>query len=292
MITEFKIFENQNIPADEDDLADLFTQKFIEDYFDNNYEIDIDEASDCMDLWDYVDIDKVRNDLIKQIASDTKIIDNKFNKNDYINFIEDNIKDFRRRIKKYRELNYLGKIELQEMEKDDLINIIEHGDKVSNFLNLYFEDKYYDIHPEEILYDIHGKNAIRDNNFLLYLENYINEDEVINDYRDKIEFESKYNYIRDYIRCDIILQKKLFDINVNTVIALYDVMDDNQKFGMSYKFQKAYIEFSRSYEGDIKPNNIYPQNLKILNDKFGVNKKIAKEYEEYMYFIDSEKYNL
>jgi hypothetical protein len=94
--------------------------------------------------------------------------------------------------------------------------------------------------------------------------------------------------LRDYICNSEELQEKLLELNPNAVNALFDVMDDDRSIGTTYEFQKKYIEFKVKEDGE----DIIPETLKDIHDKFGLNSDIEDEYKDYTYLISAEKYNL
>lgn len=314
MIIKFKIFENlqeeqsiddqnnQIIPLDEDELASLFSQKFIEDYFDDNYEIDEEEAFYTANLWNYVDIDDVREGLIKELVNSTHIDDKRFIKADYIEYIEDYILNDHTKIKfKWLESilkNYSKRFNLtlkyeeilNHMDKEELSEAISDIDASDDFLKKYFEDEFGESHPEDILIELHGKHGIKYNSLYPYLKEYIkDEDSIIEDFRNRIQFENKLEFIKDKISNDKYLQNKLIEINPNSVQALFDYMDEEKSIGNTYDFQKRYINFmseNGEYEHDIA------KSIKDIHDKYKLNSEIEKEYIEYTYLIDSDKYNL
>jgi len=284
-----KLFEQHlNIPDDEQDLVELFSQKFIENFFLDNYQISAEEASHAVNLWDYVNIDKFRDNLIKDTAENKEIDDKEFSNEDYIDFIKE----------KKLKSGWNEEI-LKKVSRNQLIDLIEDNNEEYNFILKYFTDKWEDTHPKDILIELHGKDLVEENlyNYLFY---YVNDNDIIDDYiNNKVQFETKMEYVRDYICCDIGLQRKLLKINKNTVEALFNVMDSNDTeyfdgstkytIGHEYKFQKLYIITK------IKNNSgseIIEQAMKELNDKFILNPKIEEEYAEYMYLINAEKYNL
>jgi len=85
----FEFSNKQSIPDDEQDLVELFSQKFIEEYFDDSFEIGAAEAAQQVNLWNFVNIDGVRTALIKEIAEDTETDNKNFSNTDYIDFIKE-----------------------------------------------------------------------------------------------------------------------------------------------------------------------------------------------------------
>ena len=279
MITKFKIFEKQEEKnfLDEDDLMELFSQDFIEEYFDENYEVSEEDAARMLNLWNYVNLDDVRDNLIEELAGHSKIKDKKYTKRDFIDYIKtmDDI-----------DINLE---ELKSMSRKELIEIIYEAGESEDFLLKKLKEEYEDVHPEQLLIVIYGKYAIEDDeNLLYYLREYLDINEIIEDARDKIDFEYKYDYLKDYICNDENLQKKLLELDPNTIQALFDIMDEDRSIGNTYNFQKEYIDYNVKKYG----NDILPKVLKDIYDKYGLDPDIDKEYEEYTYLINAEKYNL
>ena len=239
MITKFKIFESNEIPTDEYDLVEMFSQKQVEDYFDQNYQISADEASKGVNIWNYVDDDEVRKFFIDEIVK-------------------------------------------QE---------IKNGSETEQDLRIYYEEKWDSMLPSEILEEIWGKGARYD--AYDYISHLVDKLEMLRDYRNMIDYEVKNDFIRDSIATDFDLQDFLFTKNKNTVTALFDVMDNkDHSLGKTYNFQKEYIKQGVELENPEDSEEITANQLRDLNDKFELDPRIRKEYSDYLYLIDAEKYNL
>jgi hypothetical protein len=304
MITQFKIFEN--LAMDEDDLVEQFSQDFVEEYYENDYDITVDDAANYVNIWNYVDIQEVKSGLIEETIADKSLNDEEFKKIDYCLYIEDSLltrtdhhlKSVKSTIEKFRkkyDLSFTSDEDvLDKMDRKDLINIIQDEDKSQDFMKDYYEQKWDDLHPEEILTEIWGKHTIRDDTYS-YISKYVNGSDVIDAYFRNIEYESKNDYLKEKISTDFKLQKKLIKMNPNNVIALLDVMDEVVSIGTSYKYQKLYLETVKKEwgEGDEEvENDVVAEGVKSLNDKFGLDSKIEEEYTDFLYLISAEKYNL
>ena len=313
MITKFKLFES-NIPYDEDDLAYLFPQKYVEEYFNDGYEINAEEASRGLNLWHYVkDKDKVADDLIKDAIKEADINNERdFDKNDFCQYILENmLTSVMPELDKFRKKYVLGPIEYEEilrkMDRDTLMDLVIKKGKENDFITNYYEEKWSDWHPEKILEDKLGKHTIREDLYN-YLFHYVDDNEIINDYIERIDFETKFEYLRDSISTDYKLQKDLLEINIgdkkngtrirnekferNIIEALFDIMDSTISIGTTYDFQKLYIQTNVEQEDPEDADEITAYVIKQINDKFGLETKIEKEYRDFTYLIDSEKYNV
>jgi hypothetical protein len=290
MITQFKQFESK-FYIDEDDLANLFSQEFIEEYCDENFTIEPEEASRSLNIWNYVDKNQVRDYFIRDLSSSTNI--NKLNRNDIeecllSNYLND-ITPYLEKLRKKYNLGDIGYKEiLSKIDKKDFNELLEDLDENEEIIRNYYEEKYEDVHPEEILYDTVGKHAIEDNLYP-YLQDFIDDNQIIEDYIKNIDFTNKYEFFRDSIIHDKNLQEKIIEMDPNTIEVLFDIIDTYDRednFGNHYKFQKLYLD---QYEGEDESIAVA---MKKINDKFILHPDIKKEYRNYMYLIDAESYNL
>jgi len=280
----YKLFEN--IALDESDLADLFSEDFIEKYFEENYEVNMEDVYERLNLWYYVDKDLIKQNEIDYLVSVVEIDDLKFNKKNYIDFIKNNIKG----------------VHYEKLDREQLIDVICDHDKETEFLEEYFKEEYINYDAEDLLIEIYGKNYVNENLHDL-LKDYLNvhEEKLIQICLDSFSFDFKYNYFVDWIGEDINLQKKLIEMDSTTVIPLFGIMStyESKSIGKTYEYQKKYIEECiKEYDKEYDENEIEEKNEKIakelkkINDKFKLDPKIEKEYGEYTYLIDTEKYNL
>jgi hypothetical protein len=303
MITKFKIFENKSKNLlveylDSHDLVEILDDKFIEDYYRDNY-WDIDFEEDIVqriNMWDHIDIDFAKYNFITDLIYYTDLEDYRFSKDDYIKFIEENLE--KEYLVEYLEEKNVDNI--KNMNKDQLTELMEDYDLGSDFMRDYFTDEYKNEDIEQLFIDVYGKQEL-ENNLYPYIKNLINEEELIDYFFDKIvPFDIKMDYIMGFIPQDKGLQRYFLNLDPNTSEALFNEMSKDRvdNIGKEYDFQKAYLEtlFNKDkdlYSEDEDPkNDIYSKALKELNDKFGLNDKIKEQYNEYTYLIDTEKYNL
>jgi hypothetical protein len=285
MITKFKIFENnqkEKFFYDVSDLIEILSQKFIEDYYEEHWEHEIEDAIH-LNLWNYVDIDTVRGNLINQLSDEINIRDKRFSKSDYVIYINDHMN---------------GEDDFNKMSIEQLIEIIEDEGNESDFIKRFLEEEYEDEHPNEILMEIYGKHFLdSDENIYSVLKNYINKDKLIEDYKGRIEFETKLEYIEDFISRDEELQRMLLNMNQNTSEALFDVMEEDKSIGIEYDFQKMYIDTMTKHEATSEDvDEILPELLENIDEKFGLHPKIIKDYpkgyKDYLMKKDAERYNI
>jgi len=304
MITKFKIFENNKVYEDEADLAELFSQKFIEEYYKEKYEIHINDIIEYVDLWQYVDEEKVKDGIITDLIEDKDIDDNDiFKKQDLIDYIKDfmlelvsdEIGEYREKYEEYDldDIEMLDVIAKKDILNKDLVNLIEDKNKEFDFKKEFFEDKYFNVDAKDILIDLHGKEKAEADLYDLIFH-FIDDNEVIDEYLDRTNFEDKWEYFMGEIPYSPYLQKELLKIDKNTVLGLFNVMNNDSimiDIGSTYNFQKLYIEVRYEQSKEDKEHTI-SQAIIELNEKFELNEKIKTEYNKYMYGVDSEKYNM
>jgi len=294
MITRFKLFENEEAEKDETDLVEMFSQKYIENYYDRNFSVDVAELSYAINYIDFVDENEVKDSLIKDKVN-TSDIERDFSKNDIVKYINENLGLFITKLNKYKnKYNLVNLINVSEfdrykilnkIDRDDIIDIIR--DDSEQFIENYYDEEWEDFTLEQILIIVYGKNEL---NYKIhdYLINFIDEKEIREHFLSLTDFSDKFDMVRDNIPYDIELQKKLIEIDPNNVKILFDVMVIEDTIGTNYEFQKLYIDIVCKNMDD---KNI-SETIKEINDRFILNPKIAKEYKDYTYLIDSEKYNL
>jgi len=295
MIIKFKLFEN--VAQDEDELAEQFSQKYVEKYYDDNYEISPEEASNYVNIWAYVDIDKVRRGLIEETADGAYLDDKIYKKTDFAMYILDNLlgvaKPYIEKFKKKYKIEFENNEDvLFKMSKKGLIEILVDTNSDYDFLLNYWEEKWEDEHPEQILTQIWGKHTIRDNVYS-YIKDYVNDDDLVEACLRNVEYDTKFEYIKDYIYNDMKLQEKLIKMNPKNVFALFDVMDETISIGNNYDYQKLYLDTKEYEEADEEEiEEELPIKVEQLHKKFGLDPEIRKEYSKYTYLIDANKYNL
>lgn len=165
-------------------------------------------------------------------------------------------------------------------------------DKNNKTSREYYEEKWEDTEPSEIFEEIWGKGARYD--AYDYISHLVDKVELIEDYKNIVDYSAKDEFLKNSIATDYDLQKKLLDENKNTVFALFDVIESGMSFGDTYEFQKEFINQSVEIENleDNDKEEIIAHAIRDINNKFKLNKKIKKEYSEYLYLIDADKYNL
>jgi len=133
------------------------------------------------------------------------------------------------------------------------------------------------------------------------LSDYIDDDDIIKDYKDNEDFDYKKDTIGNNIIFDKDLQEKLLEISKKNIIALVELFveegynkEDNIITDEPYKMQKLYI---KKYSKKNKHDHLAKAKaLKTLDENFELDEDIKKEFHEdllLMNAIDSaDKFNI
>lgn len=296
-----KLFENYNM-TDARDLADQLEEDYIDDYFKDHYNIDSDEVHHYVDIWQFVDDERFVSDFISDYINNDSIDDIGTDKDEYKQYIkrkllkDEDVKkylDKKLRKKKLEPTTTYEEI-LDELDEDQLKKIIvDIAKEEYDFIQYYYENLYANRDAYDILEEIYGKKDLEENGYK-YVENYLNDNDMIEWYYDNEDFDFKKNFVSEQIEWDEKLQTKLLNLKPENVILLFDIIDAGKNtIGGKYDFQKAYMEqIERMKEEDEEDDLFIAKKLKELNDKFRLDREIEKEYKDYTFYIDTEKYNL
>jgi hypothetical protein len=313
MITRFKIFEGKYRNVAKDLVAEL-DYDFIEKYYEDTCSMSASEIISYWPdtIWRFIDDDRYVKDYIDDEV-DSHDMDS-FNKYDLKSYLEENLSDTikERILQIYKDNNGIDNEEeieykyymLNELDEDKMRDIIidenEEEDfkreRITNWYNgndaHYIMSEFYtpaDMENGEKLYDLLG--------------NYVDDNAVVKDYIDNSDFDNKKKQMQDNISSDIKLQREIFNINKKHVLLLAQIFaEDNSSnnIGYEYEFQKTYInEYVKNYiDGDDESydekdkSNLRADALKFLYDNFDLDSDIENEYEDDMWMVKAEKYNL
>lgn len=292
-VKNFKLFEKYQGKYDEWDLACKLTQKEIEDYYQENYDIDIETICeiDPNFIWNNIDeynfIENFIKDRVKEVSPTLNIdieiykefFDIKKNQKIILDY-------YNNRERKYSKYEYGI---LSEISKGEFVKLIEKLKKEDELYTCYYEDKYWNKTPNEI---VELEFSTKDIDIYDLTFHFIDDTKVIESFLEhQILFDTKIEYVAEEIPYSLGLQKLILDKDQHNVLLLFDVMNDEDYhfyFAGDYDFQKAYI---KEY---VKENGVgkEPEALKNIQDSFGIINKIKSEYKNDLYLIDAEKYNL
>lgn len=302
MITKFKIFENLN---EDKELIDYLDDDIIENYFKENYDIDISELADMCPqcLWDTIDDERFIEDF-KNDEIDNRTFDD-FSKDEFKEYLENNwneeIED--EIIKVWKENNYIDEEEeleynedmYKKLTEDELKNIIETCFSESDFVEEMIEDRYKRYYSaQELLEEIYGD--LSGTELYNVISWYVDEDDAKKEWIDNEDWHYKKEFVEGNISYDQTLQKTIFQNDNDSVIKLTNLLAEenaDNSIGDDYWFQKKYIEKCKEKNPEDEDEHmIVPTAIKFLHDNFNLHPDIEDEHKDDTFLINTEKYNL
>jgi hypothetical protein len=323
MITKFKLFERAESTSE---LIDEFDDNYIEEYFDENFGM---SAKEIVEYWPstisrLVDEEEFIKDFISDMCEGREI--SEFDDMDIKDYIinnqttrkEEKIIEIYKRKKEdeedeedeklkqdeedEEELEYDDDL-LDDFDKDELIEVIEDCNEESELIEYLMNSCYGKYTVDDYISEFFGKNATG-KDLMKTFGNYLDDDKIEKDYLDNTDFDYKKETVEENIHASRDLQEELLEINPENSIALAELFIDNsgeKNISNEYNFQKAYIEsylMKKIEDEEIDEKNerekstTIAEAVKYLYDNFSLNSDIEEEYEEYMWMITSDKYNI
>lgn len=296
-----QIFETNSFEL----LVDQFDENFIDEYFRDSYGIDIEEAARYIDIWQFVDDDKFVSDYIQDEVNNFGVEDigDKDNWKKYIkdNLIDiDSVKEYlnekreeRRKTELDLNLDDLDYDDLvDELKQKDLIKIIKDQNHETDYLQEYFEERYKNESAYDIMRELYSQDELQENGYK-YIQNYVDDDKVIEEFYDNQDSSYMKEYVGDQISRDRELQTKLLKLKPKNALELFDIMEDDSSIGDSYEFQNIFMKQTiKQMKKEGEDDLFVAKKLKELNDKFSLANGIETKYKKYTFYIDTEKYNL
>jgi hypothetical protein len=296
-----KYFEN----SESKDLIDQLDSDFVNNYFRETYDVDIQEISNYVDIWYFVDDDKFVEDWIDDRVSNSDTLHDEINDEDfYKRFINSHLlenEDVQRYLEKKSKKLGLDEDEsyeniLEELIISQLERIIEMTDNKEKCIKEYWEGIYHGSSAREILGEFYDQEDLEKNGYK-YVENYIDENDLLEYFYDNEDYSYKKDYVLNNMENDMNLQNKLLNLDPRNSLQLFDLINqDIDSIGDEYDFQKAFmntvIEDNTDEDDDEVDELEVSKEMKRLNDKFGVDPEIMEEYKKYTFYIDVEKFNL
>lgn len=307
-----KYFEN--ILSIQDKLSEQFDEDYIKNYFRDNYIINVNEIIEeygTEPIWDYFDGESFLEDFIQNKIEQSSIYN--FDHEDYENYIIDTLDENKEIeiLKIYKDNNYIDEYKeidfdfsmISELNTNQLRDVIKDVNEEDIFIETMIKNEYGNEDYKELINEVYGENSstyARVNlNAINFLKKYIDSIDLIKNFKENTNFNTKYLFLSKSIVHDISLQELLLDMNKSNVFLLSELFEDrkiNKKLrndiSCFYNFQKAYIEEYLKKKGD--ESFTRASALKYLNELCtkGLNDKIKSEYEDDMWMILSEPYNL
>lgn len=320
MITNFKIFESNS----QYELIDYVDENAINDFFDENYYIDPEEAIYNWPklIWDTIDDKKFVKDYFNDFISSYTLSD--IDDDQLREFIKNHLTYKKEeKIRKLYLYNNEGEDEedlydeddyenmLDEFDDDDLKSVALEDNDEYDIIKYTYEEPYEDYKAIDIISDFYGLdpyfynkkqnswNNTYDEDFKRIKKivwDYLDNDKIVELYKVAEDDEYKKEYVKEFIFQSPNLQRNILKNNKEAILDLFELLveeDGGQNIGDEYDFQKAFIEkYEKENPDEEDEDMLIPIALKKLNDEFGLNKKIRKEYKDYTILLDLDKYNL
>lgn len=304
MITNFKIFESRSKDKIAENLVDQLDDSYIDQFFRDNYSIDVEEMAKYMDIWQFVDDDKFVEDWIDDRVSNDSLNDIG-NSEEYQDYIEkklldnENVQEYleKMRVKKGLEEGTTYSEILDELKENQLEKIIiKIADHEEECLRTYWENIYGRSSAYDIMRELYSESDLQENGYK-YMQNYVIDSQIEDYFYDNENYNYKCEFVAEQIERNIDLQLKILDKDPKNSLDLFEIMGDfyDECIGDEYEFQKAFmetvIENNTDEDGTIYDDYV-AKKFKKLYDKFGLDPKIEQEYKQYNFYIDAIKYNL
>lgn len=301
MIKTFKIFEDWKDRDIKNKLAEQFDEDFVDEYWEEHF---MRDAKDIIEtwprtIWKFIDDDKYITDLIDEEKGQMGIRD--FGEYDYREYLKNNMDDkkekkvrrlFNKKIKdKENKATYYEDDMLDDLNEKQLRKIIEDFDEEEEFVEYTVTNRYEGRSAK----DIASEYTSLDNGKELYkmFQYYIEDDEVEKDYLEDMTYNNKIEDIKEEIYRTPELQQKLLDIKKSNALLLgelYKEEKDEDNIYSTYEFQKLYLKYYfKKHNND---PDLMAEELKFLNDNFGLDSILADKYSDYMWLVNRDKFNL
>jgi len=332
MIKKFKKFKLLNESSTSHELIEQIDDDDIEKWYDKHYKADLSEIisiSSQQNIMYFFDDKKYKEDFIKDYINNYEF--DEFDENDLLTYLKKNIDDKNENkiLEIYNRNNYdeddedseketeYSEYMLEELDKDELIEVIEYSNEEDNctkwIINwCYSNSDGVDIFDEFCGFakknDIYGNykygsfEPIESSKLYSIISEYIDDDKLIKNWNDNIDFSYKKEQVEENIYNSTFLQKYLIKKDPDNVEALINLWMKykfkSKNIGNIYIFQKAYInkyikDNIEEDDNEEDKNILIEDALEYLHDKFGVNDKISEEYRPHMWKIfTQDNYNL
>ena len=190
---------------------------------------------------------------------------------------------------------------LEELSDDEMKSIIIDTDGEEDFIDDLIDDRYDSYTTvKDIIEEIYGGvDHMSGDEIYKWVGDYIYEDEVIKNYKENEDFDYKREIFINDIPYSIDLQNIILYEYKEGVLYLAELLKDvsvDNTISDQYDFQKAFIdEYVKEFyeEGEDKGELIADALEKLyIEYNFEKHEDIENEYSEYMWKVDSNKYNL
>lgn len=307
-----KYFENYESWGDEskDELIDQLGDTFIEEYYQEHHWREAEELIQLFpnQIFYHFDDDAFMDSWISGERDNFSVSDNEYEYEDYLlhkyNDTEISDEDEEKIINIFKEDNdEIDEDELKDMYLDDIIKEMDNNQRLSVIENVFSEDDFTDWvldkrygkkDAEDVVIDLYGRKWYEDRKIIEWLDNWVDDASFEKWYMDNEEYDHMRDTVEDDMKTDKKIQRKLLNMSSENAIKLYymfEDMDDTSKtIADTYKFQQAYIEEWAKEDSD--DPDAKEQAIGDLHKITQIHPDIAKEYRDYMFYVDVDKYNL
>lgn len=191
---------------------------------------------------------------------------------------------------------------LDDLPDDDLRSVIEEDNDGENCVREIVENRHKNQSVQELIEDEYG-GELNAKDLYNAIQNYIDDDAIIQIYKENEDYEDKVYYLKNAISSDRNLQKKILDLDPkNSILLANSFVEDGYSrsfIGDEYDFQKAYIESKikefldeEEIADEDEIGHVKAEALKFLHNEFGLDSDIENEYENDLWLAHSTKYNI
>ena len=188
-----------------------------------------------------------------------------------------------------------------DMDIDELRDIIKDEGQEYDFIDDIITKRYEDENAKSIIENIYGRHLDAKELYKI-LYNYTDDKEIKDEWeetcKDNIDFDTKRDFVKEYIYNDTDFQRTILkakDSNVLKLVELFELQSSTDNIADEYEFQKLYIqEYVKEHieDEDEDEENLKAIALKYIDDNYDLDPDIADEYNDYMYMVNAKKYNV
>ena len=291
----------EDLSCDEDDYrkfleenwSDSKEEKTVKNYKDKQYEDEYEDRISGIDGKVSLILNKETNEYEIKITNGNEIDDEEYTIPESHNIYVSN-GDFVKKDTVISSLKY-EEYMFEELDEDELRQMIEDENEADEFVEAEIRRRYEGEDARTIIEDIYG-SKIEGKELYNMVQYYIDDDAIEKEYKEYEDYETKANFVKDYIYKEIDFQRTILKANKSNVLKLANLFvlaESEEHIADEYKFQKLYIrEYVKENIDEDTKANLKALALKYLYDNFGIDDDIEKEYSKYTWLVLASKYNI
>jgi hypothetical protein len=276
-IKRYKVFESATFG----DLVEDLDENFVEEYYDDNYSIDIKEIIEIFPklIWNNIDDDRFVEDYISNEINNIGF-DN-FSDDEYKEWVENNPSDIKRRkiLEIYKDKNLIGDDVVSEL--DGIVSIIEkNGEHTAIVKSSNRKIKRYELPSEHTLnvddgemikkgsiismlkYDDDMLDELDEDEFKDIIREDNEEDDFIESFiKDRYENESAQDILEGIYGKDM-KGSEIYNIVCNYIYE--DEIEKDYKYNEHFDYKKEYVSGCISNDTDLQRSILLDSNEHIL----------------------------